>query len=86
MSGPDTIPPEDPTAGNNLRRTVNEAIASVQELRALAYLMDSTDVFGDPPPGARGRAHRSGQLLITLLDRELAGLEVKLLAVDMLIG
>ena len=86
MTGTDSPPPEEPEAGGNLRRTVNDAIASVQALRAVAYLMDSTDVFGDPPPGARGRAHRSGQLLITLMERELAGLEVKLLAIDMLVG
>jgi hypothetical protein len=58
----------------------------VQDRRAVAYLMASTDVFGNPPTGAPGRAHRSGQLLITLLERELAGLEMKLLVIDMLVG
>jgi hypothetical protein len=86
MTGTENGGQDDLAASGNLRRTVNDAIASVQELRAVAYLMDSTDVFGDPPTGARGRAHRSGQLLITLLERELASLEMKLLVIDMLVG
>jgi len=55
MTGPEPAGPDDPAAGGHPRRTVNDAIASVQELRAVADLMDSTDVFGEPPAAARGR-------------------------------
>ena len=86
MTGPGSPTFDDHGADGTLRKTVNDAIATVQELRAVAYLIDNVDVFGDPPPGARGRAHRSGVLLVALLERELGALEMLLLAIDMMVG
>lgn len=85
-SGPDTSLPNGPLPNAHLRRSVNDAIAAVQELHAVAHLLDGCEVFGDPPPGPRGRSHRSGQLLLSLMARELSALEKKLLLIDMMLN
>lgn len=78
--------PPDTGPNTSLRRSVNDAIAAVQELQAVAHLLDGCEVFGDPPPGARGRSHRSGVLLVALMARELSALEKKLLLIDLMLN
>jgi hypothetical protein len=77
-----------PAQGNgDLTRTMlDDVLVSVQELHAIALLMDGADLFAPPGEGAyrgaRLRTFRCGLLLLSMLERELAALESTLMAVD----
>jgi hypothetical protein len=76
--------------GDLTRMLLDDVLVSVQELHAIALLMEGSDLFalsGEAVNGGgRMRRYRCGVVLISMLERHLAALEGTLMAVDRQIG